>query len=348
MASPPSSIPHASGSNMSSLPAVWAYILPALDHIMRSDPDAVEAPALSTSYHMGVYTVVYNFATASKPESSQPPTPAIGGLDDPLDDPDDDPYPSNSMVGYELYVHLEDYFRGVARDVRLRAPANDSALLPYYLSSYARFSDALICVNRLFAYLNRHFVTRAVDEGMGWVSMQDVFKDKRPSAKKSKKDVELLEMKKREQLKTWGFVGGTEDQRRYAEACAEAGTPIDRIVPISSLALRCWRIEVVEPFLSAEKAKEKGKQKETPSDLGEGSNDAEEDDTAPPPIPPPPAPPDPRGRLNRVVGELVLTTRGPAAASARENAQKLSKSLRTCGVKPENIIRKRLDKFLHG
>jgi hypothetical protein len=59
-------------------------------------------------------------------------------------------------------------------------------------------------------------------------------------------------------------------------------------------------------------------------------------------------PPDPRGRLNRVVGELVLATRGPGVAAAKENAQRLSKSLRACGLKPDNIVRKRLDKFLHG
>jgi hypothetical protein len=111
-----------------------------------------------------------------------------------------------SMVGYELYVHLEDYFRGVARDIRSRAPAEDSALLPYYLAAYTRFTNGVAIVNRLFAYLNRHFITRAVDEGMGWVSMQDVFKDKRPSARKTKKDIELLEAKKKDQLKHWGLM----------------------------------------------------------------------------------------------------------------------------------------------
>lgn len=232
---------------MSSLPAVWAYILPALDHIMRSQPDSPEAPALDVNYHMGVYTVVYNFATASKPEPGQPLGGAGGAsssrsrmLTGRFDlglgnlDFEDDAFPPGfgsltqtmtatsqkdwfaervervkSMVGYELYMHLEDYFRGVARDVRSHAPAEDSALLPYYLAAYARFSNGLASINRLFAYLNRHFITRAVDEGMGWVSMQDVFKDKRPPAKKTKKDAELLEAKKREHLKQWGFNGGT-------------------------------------------------------------------------------------------------------------------------------------------
>jgi hypothetical protein len=38
---------------------------------MRSQPDSLEPPPLDVNYHMGVYTVVYNFATASKPEPGQ-------------------------------------------------------------------------------------------------------------------------------------------------------------------------------------------------------------------------------------------------------------------------------------
>lgn len=477
-----SSIPLASGSNMGSLPAVWAYILPALDTIMRSEPESPDAPALDVSYHMGVYTVVYNFATASKAEASQtsngPSSSSarmltnrfgLGGDGESDEDPSSlalSPLAQNmltsqkdwfaervervkSMVGYELYVHLEDYFRGVARDIRLRAPADDAALLPYYLAAYSRYVDGLWSVHHLFAYLNRHFITRAVDEGMGWISMQDVAKDlKRPpappnpstSSKKSStkdKDAELLDVKKRELLKAWGLkAGGTPDQRRYAEQCVEAGSPSDRIIPVASLAQRCWRLEVVEPFLSAgapksdlsttngngvdhypsspsppnhiqnlssqldsthlappsnvspsvldgssssksakknkkkrEKAKEKGKQKESlhPDDATTAEDDAATTTTSAPtssipssplahpdsrnlpPTPIPPPPPDPRGRLNRVVGDLVLTPRkAPSSASARDSATKLNKSLRSCGLKPDNIVRKRLDKFLTG
>ena len=198
MSGPPSSIPVASGSNMSSLPAVWAYILPALDNIMRSQPDSLEPPPLDVNYHMGVYTVVYNFATASKPEpgqmsngmstaSSSRSRMLTGGFDLGSGggsfgfDDDNNLFPPGfgsltqtvavssqkdwfaervehvkSMVGYELYVHLEDYFRGVARDIRSRAPAEGSALLPYYLTAYTRFANGVAIINRLFAYLNRH------------------------------------------------------------------------------------------------------------------------------------------------------------------------------------------------
>ena len=432
MATNPSAVPVASGSDMASLPAVWAYILPALDHIMRSHSDSLEAPALDVNYHMGVYTVIYNFATASRAEKTSGRSAMIShgfnlGLGLPGDEDDvfasEDPSKDwhldrveriKSMVGYELYGYLEDYFRGVAREVRTKAPHDDSALLSYYLASYTRYASGVAIVNRLFAYLNRHFITRAVDEGMGWISIQDVLKEKR-SGKKTKKDIELLETRKREALKQWGYDGGTNEQRRFAEACAEAGSPAERIIPVASLAHRCWRTEVVEPFTSAgvpkaalensngvdhdlsqnqasfepsatsttngatpnpdspsstatetmtpKPAKKNKKKKKSGKDKGkqkDGDTGALEGGVEPlstptrfvstprsptPPLSPLPQPP-PKGRLNRVVGELILTSGGTGAAHAREMAVRFSRSLKASGVSPDNIIRKRLDKFL--
>jgi hypothetical protein len=497
---------------MSSLPAVWAYILPALDHIMRSESDTLEPTPLDVKYHMGIYTVIYNFATTGRTAS----TSKFGSASFP---PDPHPDPSTtavlhkhskvghgnragqvlatlarksngssshvvpndlsysldaltvasqnqwynervehvkSLIGYELYLKLEEYFRGIARDMRNRAPADDSALLQYYLNAHTRFTNGLKVLTGLFAYLNRHFIARASDEGLGWLSWQDVFKYRRPppsssysSPKPSKHDAELIEAKRKEVLKQqWGYSGGSPEQRRMAEACAEAGSPSDRIIPIASLAHRCWRLEVVEPFLSAgvpkseslggssvdnmtqstsanslvppirhehsqsprssspspslklpssshsnhidsqsssilepvlsksakkkkkkkkiEKAREKGKEKDDglatvdPSSVSYGADHETPTPSSPststrPPSPLPPTfssyvpsipPPDPKGRLNRIVGDLLLNARAPYTSEARENAQKLSKSLKLCGVKPDNIIRMRLDKFL--
>lgn len=435
----------ASGSDMGSLAAVWAYILPALDHIMRSNPSSTEAPPLDVKYHMGVYTVVYNFATASRAGdkaaggASSNSRMGMGiaahgfnlGLGLPGDDDDgfggegddikdwglDRSERIKSMVGYELYEHLEEYFRGVARDVRDRAPNHDADFLPYYLASWTRYASGVAIINRLFAYLNRHFITRAVDEGMGWISIVDVLKDHK--RKKSKKDIEILEARKKEELKKWGFNGGSPEQRRFAESCAEAGSSSDRIVPVASLAHRCWRSEVVEPFLSSgvpkaimpapppepeseqasplkispgksksssildnpsttttpptSKSKKNKKKKKSAKDKGKGkeediSDNADnpiiDDPTAtpkpmtngtsngtpnPPPaaVPPPPPPIPAKGRLNRAVGDLV-TVRPPAPAPAKNTALRLSKSLRQSGVGGDNLIRKRLDKFLKG
>lgn len=120
-----------------------------------------------------------------------------------------------AMIGYELYSLLDDYFRDLAREIRMNAPLPHSSavstetslvvspkasgtsakskgkvkavvpaaptavgdelpLLAYYSKAYTRFSSGAAQINRLFAYLNRHFIMRAIDEGCGWISLADV------------------------------------------------------------------------------------------------------------------------------------------------------------------------------
>lgn len=123
-----------------------------------------------------------------------------------------------AMIGYELYSLLDDYFRDLAREIRLNAPlpnftaktaaspaptimskssarkgkakatvpsgqakdlsqqafGDELVLVEYYCKAYTRFSSGAAQINRLFAYLNRHFIMRAIDEGCGWISLADV------------------------------------------------------------------------------------------------------------------------------------------------------------------------------
>ena len=413
---------------------------------MRPPSENEEAPALDVNYYMGVYTIIYNFATASRIEKS--PQSSASAFLSPFDlktPSGSHPTRVKSMVGYELYAHLEEYFRGVAREICSKMPNDDSELLAHYLSSYTRYSSGAAIIHRQFAYLNRHFINRAVEEGMGWLSMQDVLlkseREKRKDRKKTQKDIELLDARKKEVLKHWGFDGGTNEQKRIAESCAEANSPSEKIIPVFSLAHRCWRLDVIEPLLSASKSvteirtngsvqnganasaqsassihpneiasrlesfslnvsnsphfisttpnpplsksakkrvkrqNEKGKAKEKEYATGNGVKADEPNDVLSPKsspshsntsagptlsrasstsqlrngVPPSPSQPTvpPNGRLNRVVGELVLTPpRSPKDVTARETALKLSKSLRASGVSPDNIVRKRLDKYL--
>lgn len=55
---------HASGSAnpSTSLPALWAYLQPALDHIVKSssnDPDG-KAPAIDFGLYTGIHSACYN------------------------------------------------------------------------------------------------------------------------------------------------------------------------------------------------------------------------------------------------------------------------------------------------
>ncbi|KAG8900317.1 hypothetical protein FRB99_006122 [Tulasnella sp. 403] len=210
---------NASGSDMTS--ATWSYILPSLDYIMR-DPIPTQdnrAPTLTVAQHANIYTVVYNFATASRMGLAGVPgfglTGATGmreGFDAEREASMDKFERVRAMIGYELYSLLDDYFRDLAREIRMNAPlppptpsptltsnprgrsstqskakaraatssdpseplGDELALLRYYMNAYTRFSSGAAQINRLFAYLNRHFVMRAIDEGCGWISLSDV------------------------------------------------------------------------------------------------------------------------------------------------------------------------------
>jgi hypothetical protein len=61
------------------------------------------------------------------------------------------------------------------------------------------------------------------------------------------------------ELKKWGYTGaGSASVLAKAEACAEAASTLDRVVPLSSLALRRFRTEFIKPLLQASDIIHKG------------------------------------------------------------------------------------------
>ena len=162
---------------------------------------------------------MYNFATASRSGIAGIPgfgmTGATGLREgfDPEQEAGMDRFERvRATIGYELYSLLEDYFRDLAREIRLNAPlppnqppsitpvnkasakkgksrappplvtggdfthplGDEATLIAYYSNAYIRYSTGAAQINRLFAYLNRHFIMRAIDEGCGWISLADV------------------------------------------------------------------------------------------------------------------------------------------------------------------------------
>ncbi|KAG8936318.1 hypothetical protein FRC00_009178 [Tulasnella sp. 408] len=299
----------ASGSDMSTVSATWSYILPSLNYIMRDpvpgpQPDN-RAPILPVAQHSSIYTVVYNFATASRTGISGVPGFGMTGATGMRDGFDPDKEASmdkfervRAMIGYELYSLLDDYFRDLAREIRLNAPlpnftakaaaspapttlskssarkgkakatvpsgqakdqsqqafGDELVLVEYYCKAYTRFSSGAAQINRLFAYLNRHFIMRAIDEGCGWISLADVvaasvLKDlasvtisdrkdgnkvqKREkslntaltSTKKTKEDLKKLEARKHAEWRKWGYDAetmsptdsSTPEEKKYLE-----------------------------------------------------------------------------------------------------------------------------------
>ncbi|KAJ7640710.1 Cullin repeat-like-containing domain protein [Mycena polygramma] len=65
----------------------------------------------------------------------------------------------------ELYSHVLSFYTEYTLKITAAAPEDDTGLLEYYDAQWDCFSRGAAIVNRLFDYLNRHFVSGQRDEG---------------------------------------------------------------------------------------------------------------------------------------------------------------------------------------
>ena len=315
-----------------SLSALWGYIQPALDHIIRSPvDDPSKIPAVDVNYHIGIHTALYNYFTS--PASSVPAplsvsVPPLRGTT------------GTTPVGCDVYDRLDAYLADVAREVLLDAPMDDSALLQYLVPRFARYSTGAQSINRLLNYMNRQYVRRAADEDRGWLRVSDIMSevaeagdDRRlGSAVLHRKITEKMRERRAAELRRWGTPdGATVEQRGRAEACAEAASAVDRVVPILSLAYRRFRTEVLEPLLVVPKAKAKGKKKVGGAGRATPVVPATEDEQTAV---------KPKGRLARAVKELLESDGGERDKLASDMANMLM----CTGIRPDHPLRRRLRK----
>ena len=321
---PPLPNPSAGSANPSaSLSALWGYIQPAVNHLVRSPSnDPRKAPSIDIEYHMGIHTATYNYFT----------TPSDAGHA--LFQVRQANIARNGSVssGADLYEQLDIYLTETARELFLSAPQDDSTLIHYIVPCFHRYSAGAQSVNRLLNYVNRHYVKRAIDEDKGWFRLADVFESIAKTIVATdtpEKLSKMLREKRMEELKKWGFEeGDPPESLSQAEACAEAGSPPDRVVSVSSLAHRRFRTEFVDPLLAVPKIKANLKGKTKNKKIAQ-----------------PPATSGPKGRLARAVKELLESETGN-----REErdwlAAELAKTLKTVGIRAEHPLRKRLDKYV--
>lgn len=340
-----------SANPSASLSALWGYIQPALDHIIRSPvDDPAKIPAVDVNYHIGIHTALYNYFTN---HASSLPAPHLSIAASKA--------PARSIspatpLGCDVYGRLDAYLAEVAREVLLEAPTDDSALLQYIVPCFTRYSAGAQSINRLLNYMNRQYVRRAVDEDRGWLRLRDIVSDVAEgahgvpspshlevlglglgSAVSHRKITEKMRERRTAELRRWGAPdAATAEQLAHAEACAEAASALDRVVPILSLAYKRFRTEVLEPLLVVPKAKGKGKKK------GGGVGRATavvhaattEDERATV---------GPRGRLARAVKEL-LESRGGDEGEWDKLASDTANMLMRTGIRPDHPLRRRLRK----
>lgn len=239
---------------------------------------------------------------------------------------------NDSKSGPDIYAQLDQYFADATREIALGAPLDDITLIQYLVPSFNRFHAGVQSANRLLNYINRHYVKHAVEEDKGWLRFTDVLESlAKDFPKENSRDFisKFMRERKLQELKKWGYVeGDSQENLALAEACAEAASPTDRVVPIGSLAHRRFRTEVMDPLLTSPRIKGKSKAKHK--------------------IPKAPASPNPalpRGRLARAVKELLEGS--SVTEDERQGlASGLAKALKIIGFRSDNHVRKTLDKYL--
>lgn len=284
-------------------------MLPALNHIARSPTNDLEkVPAVDISYRMGIHTATYDYFTA------QAATAVVNCRE------------KQMARGADLYMHLDKYFTDLVRELHLGAPEDDTTLVQYLIPCFKRYAISAHSINRLLNYVNRHYVKRAVDEDKGWLTLNDMFHAVVRSIQEGSGREEILEKlkkKRMQEIKKWGYRdGGSPQQLEQAELCAEAASPLDRVVTLEALALRRFRTEFVEPLMIPPRMKKRRgvrpvtKHQMNPTD----------------------------GRLVRAV-QRVLEAQGVDEVTRRGLASDLDEMLRAVGVHGTHSFRKKL-KFL--
>ncbi|KAH9841849.1 Cullin-domain-containing protein [Rhodofomes roseus] len=129
------------------LATTWAYLEEGVDHIMTKLQTGV-----SYSKYMSLYTVSYNYCTSSKMHGT-----GEQGLGHRT---------GANLMGSDLYNNLIRYFTTHLGDLKNHSDSlQDEALLRYYAQEWDRYTTGANYINRLFTYLNRHWVKRERDEG---------------------------------------------------------------------------------------------------------------------------------------------------------------------------------------
>ncbi|EIW85855.1 hypothetical protein CONPUDRAFT_37533, partial [Coniophora puteana RWD-64-598 SS2] len=166
-----------------------------------------------------------------------------------------------------LYALVDEYFAEVAReylqDILFRS-SNDSALAISLPKCYKKYEDGASRADRMLNYINRLYVRREIDEGRGWVYVEDIVDKAVLERARLEQGKSLNSADVQQQLEAWkegelhrrGFDQEQSDDEEemakrkcVAEKRAEAGSKLGAVVPIKSMALRRFRMEVGEPLL---------------------------------------------------------------------------------------------------
>jgi len=225
-------------------------------------------------------------------------------------------------IRHDIYAFLSNYFATAVRELALDIPRDDPDIVAFLLPAFAKYSAGAQTANRLLSYVNRHYVKRAMDEDRGWFRLADILEPELRAATSDPAVAKRIRELRDAELKKWGWPGPPHEFAT-AQACAEAASSADAVVPVLSLAYRCFRTELIEPLLAVHKSKTTGR----------GKHSTPKTPSGPPPV-------RSRSRLARTVDVLLRSE------NCRDDATQLQQLLRTVGIRREHTVVKRLDAFL--
>ncbi|CAD6187857.1 unnamed protein product [Caenorhabditis auriculariae] len=210
--------PSTSNVRIASLTEVWEDLTDGLNTAYSRQP-------MSSQRYMGLYTSVYNYCTAitlSGNLSNRRPstlsglqngsamgvssTQRIGRAPQGAD-----------FVGHEMYERLKAFVTAYVVDIQTKGiDLYGEALLDFYTKEWSNFRISSKVMDGIFAYLNRHWIRRELDEGreniyMIYTLALMIWKDKLYAKMKERVTDAVLELIKRERMGDTinkGFISG--------------------------------------------------------------------------------------------------------------------------------------------
>ncbi|KEI37061.1 uncharacterized protein L969DRAFT_78791 [Mixia osmundae IAM 14324] len=134
----------------SDLTATWRFIEAGVELMMSKNRTGI-----TNARYMGVYTAIYNYCISSRLVTAGDAT-GLGNAG----------RSGAQLMGSDLYDSLNKYLVAHLRSIQREASKlTNEELLKFYTNEWDRYTTGALYVNRLFTYLNRHWVKREKDEG---------------------------------------------------------------------------------------------------------------------------------------------------------------------------------------
>ncbi|KAJ3807775.1 hypothetical protein F5876DRAFT_79393 [Lentinula aff. lateritia] len=225
----------------------------AVEPILQSVFDSPEVPPKDLDYKAfsSVYTKCYDYTTSPQTMEVRELQATAEGSPSISNQPASEPGSAAALVlPPPSYRRIDEFFAERAKIIYDNSPGPTTSFLDlarYVLVQFAQFSGATSITSRLLRYLERYVINQLIYEGHGWstVGIQ--------SNNTLKKMTQKQVLERDRKLERWGYKKDADNNlgtRQDVESWAEAGSSLDRIVPIKSLAFRRLRVAFLEPLLA--------------------------------------------------------------------------------------------------